>query len=430
MTAPLPFTLRAYGVAGTLLRPLVPLLVIVRAMRGKEDRGRRSERRGHAAWQRPDRPVLWLHGASVGEAVTILPLAERLGERGFAVVITTGTTTSAAVVASRLPRGAVHQYVPFDMPALVRRFLDHWHPRLAIFAESELWPTMIVEAHRREIPLVLVNARMSVRSFERWKRFPRTISALLGRFDLCLCQSTADAARFAALDARRVTSTGNLKFDAPPLPADPVALASLRAATKNRPTWIAASTHPGEEAVIAAAHRVLKMRIPDILTIIVPRHPNRGGDIAGDAAMDGLNIVQRSRGFLPDLGTDIYIADTLGEVGLFYRLSRLVLVGGTFARRGGQNPIEPAKLACAILHGPHVDNFLEAYGALDSSGAARRVESAESLASEVGALLSDPVEIDRMALAGAEAVASLAGALDRTMSAIDPYLMQLSLEHP
>jgi 3-deoxy-D-manno-octulosonic-acid transferase len=344
------------------------------------------------------------------------------------VLLTSGTVTSAAIVARRLPKGAIHQYVPLDMPAFVGRFLDHWRPDLAIFAESELWPIMIAEAHRRRIPLIIVNGRMSLRSFERWRRFPRTIRTLLSRFDLCLAQAAADASRFSALAAPRVATVGNLKFDVPPPPADEAALAALGASAGGRPIWLAASTHPGEDELIAAAHRALRERFPKLLTMIAPRHPERGDAMAGSLGEGGVTILQRSRGFLPDAGTGIYIADTLGELGLFYRLAPIVFIGGTLVRKGGQNPIEPAKLGCAILHGPHVDNFVEAFRALDEEGGARAVRDPPAMAGEVARLLADSRAAESMAAAAARAVTTLTGALDRTMSALDPYLMQIALE--
>jgi 3-deoxy-D-manno-octulosonic-acid transferase len=428
MSAAMPLTLRLYGLAATLATPVAPLVIAMRTMRGKEDPKRSAERRGRASRPRPKGPLIWLHGASVGEAVTVLPLAERLAERGFAVLLTSGTVTSASVVARRKAKGVIHHYVPLDIPAFVRRFLDHWRPDLAIFAESELWPSMIVEAHRRRVPLVLVNARMSRRSFERWRRLPRTIGPLLRRFEACLAQSAEDASRFAALGAPHVAAPGNLKFDAPAPPADPARLASLRAAVAPRPIVLAASTHPGEEAVLADVHLGLKRRVPGLLTIIAPRHPDRGDDIAAELAQRGLVIVQRARGVLPDSGTDIYLADTVGELGLFYRLSRIVFVGGTLVPHGGQNPIEPAKLGCAILHGPHVDNFRDAFEVLDQTGGARAVGDTRALGSALARLLHDHAGVEEMARAAGSAVGTLGGALDRTLGALDPYLMQISLE--
>lgn len=428
MSRSLPFTLRAYGAVASLLAPLAPFFLAMRGRRGKEDSARWGERLGRTQAEPPARPVLWIHGASVGEALTILPLAERLAARSLSVLITTGTVTSAAVVGQRLPAGVLHQYVPLDLPGAVRGFLDHWKPKVAIFAESELWPTMTGEAHRRNIPIVLVNGRMSARSFKRWRLAPFTIRTLLRRFDLCLAQSAADAERFSFLGARHVIIAGNLKFDVPAPPADPVVLAALTTVVKDRPIWIAASTHPGEDRIIARAHAALKQRFPNLLTILVPRHPKRGEMIVQELAGAGLKLLQRSRRYLPDRETDIYVADTIGEMGLFFRLSPIVFVGGSLVPHGGQNPIEAAKLGSAILHGPHIGNFAEAYAALQEAGGARVVLDAASLAQEVAELLTDPAAIERRAKASDEVVKRLSGALDKTMASLEPYLMQIALE--
>ncbi|MDQ0470448.1 3-deoxy-D-manno-octulosonic acid transferase [Labrys wisconsinensis] len=427
MSRSLPIGLRLYRLGASVLGLAAPLFLAVRRARGKEDGARIGERHGIPGLDRPGGPLFWLHGASVGETLTVLPLAERLVARGCTVLVTSGTVTSAAVLARRLPPGCLHQFVPLDVPAFVRRFLRAWRPDVAIFVESELWPVMITEAHRHRVPLVLVNGRMSSRSFARWRRLPRTIAALLGRFDLCLAQSAADAERFAALAAPRVSAPGNLKFDAAPLPFDGAALARLQATLRGRPVWVAASTHEGEEAIAAAVHARVRSGVPDLLTIIVPRHPERGDAIADVAAGQGFNVLQRSRGFEPDRGVEIYVADTVGELGLFYRLARIVFVGGSLVRHGGQNPAEAARLGAAVLHGPHTGNFVDAYAALDRHGGAAAVADGDALAAEVERLLVDPAAVGAMAAAGERAVAGLAGALDRVVGALDPYLVHLAL---
>ncbi|MDQ0391590.1 3-deoxy-D-manno-octulosonic acid transferase [Labrys monachus] len=418
MKAGSPVTLRLYRAATAGFGPFAGLLLARRQRRGKEDAARKSERLGIAGRPRPEGRLCWLHGASVGEAVTILPVAERLAAQGFRILLTTGTVTSAALMAQRLPEGAIHQFVPLDVPVFVRRFLAHWRPDLALFVESELWPAMISEISAAGIPLALVNGRMSPRSFQRWQKAPRTIGALLRCFDLCAAQSADDGARIAALGAPHVISTGNLKFDTPPPPADPVRLEALQEAVEGRPLWLAASTHAGEEALAGAVHEKLKGRFPGLLTIIVPRHPDRGAAIAADLSARGLACLRRSEGRLPEDGTDIYIADTVGELGLFYRLARIVFVGKSLVGRGGQNPVEPAKLGASVLHGPFVHNFVEAYGAFDAMGGAITVRDGEELTAAVGRLLADPGAVARLAEAGAQAVASLSGALDRTMQAL------------
>jgi 3-deoxy-D-manno-octulosonic-acid transferase len=424
----LPLPLRVYRAGSALLGPLTRLILEERARRGKEERTRMGERRGDSSRPRPAGRVAWIHGASVGETLSMLPLVERLIQRGFSVLATSGTVTSARLLERRLPPGAVYQFAPIDVPAYARRFLDHWKPDLMLVAESELWPNVIVEAERRGVPMVLVNARMSERSFRRWQKLPSSIAAILGRFQLCLAQTPADADRLARLGAPRVGVTGNLKFDSPPPPADPLRVSALKGLIGDRPVWMAASTHPGEDEQVLAVHEALASRFPGLLTIIAPRHPQRGSEIAAMASDHRLKPAQRSRGLEPDGATDVYIADTIGELGLFYRLAEVVLMGGSLVPHGGQNPIEPAKLGAAILHGPHVHNFADVFAALDQQGGAMAVADAQQLAAAIGILLRDGHRVRTMARSAAATVDGLGGAVERTMQAIEPFLMQMHLE--
>lgn len=428
MSARLPLALRLYGTAFTALEPAAALLLAWRRRQGKEDPARLGERRGHPSRPRHPGRFTWLHGASIGETLSLLPVVERLGRRGFGVLVTSGTRTSAELIARRLPPGAVHQFVPLDAPRYVRRFLDHWRPDLVLFAESEIWPNTVLELDRRGVPLVLVNGRMSERSFRRWSRAPEVAGAILTRFALCLTQSAADAERLTRLGAPRVAIAGNLKFDAPPPPADPGALARLAGLVSGRPVWAAASTHAGEEALITAAHKVLGARHPNLLTIVAPRHPQRGGEVVEAAAAEGLSAARRSQGAEPEQGNDVYVVDTVGELGLFYRLAPLVFMGGSLVPHGGQNPIEPAKLGAAILHGPHVHNFTDVYAAMDRAGGALPVSDGEGLTRALGDLLDDTGLTRDMARAATAAVEGLGGAVDRTMQALEPYLAPTALE--
>jgi len=429
MAERLPATLRAYRRLAAVAMPLAPLLLRERLRRGKENPERMEERRGQSRVHRPHGPLVWVHGASVGEITAIVPLVERLCARGFNVLVTSGTTTSAELALKRLPPGVIHQFFPLDAPRFVKRFLDHWRPGLALIAESELWPNMIMESAARGIPLVLVNGRLSERSFSRWRKAPATIQALLERFDLCLTQSAHDADRYSELGAPRVTMTGNLKLDVPAPPADSVKLAAIQRAVDRRPIIVAASTHPGEESAVIDAHLRLRDHFRGLLTIMVPRHPERGPGVVSIADVAGLPTAMRSRGDLPERRTEIYVADTIGELGLMYRLTPIVFMGGSLVRHGGQNPIEAAKLGSAILHGPHVWNFADIYSALDAARGAEEVEDAARLSSRLGAWLGDPRLRERIAEAALETVEVLGGALDRTLSAVEPYLMQLRLEH-
>lgn len=427
MTQRIPVTLRLYRLAWGLARPLVPLLLWRRLGRGKEVRERLRERKGHAQIERPAGPMVWVHAASVGELTSVFALIERIRAQQIAVLVTTGTVTSAALAAQRLPRGVIHQFVPLDHRSYVRRFLDHWQPDLALLVESDLWPNIIIESAARSVPLILVNGRLSESSFRRWRRFPRTISALLDRFDLCLARMPADATFLSDLGAPRVITTGNLKFDVPAPPVSLDKLDRLRSLIGNRPVFGAASTHPGEEAMVLAAHHMLRMRMPNLLTVIAPRHPERGAGVAQLAASRRLKPVLRSRGQMPDGSTDIYIADTIGELGLLYRLASVVFIGGSLIRHGGQNPIEAAKLGAAILHGPNVMNFAEIYRALDAVRGAGLVGDPETLADRAYAWMRDPVARDAAAEAAHNTVMALGGALERTVQALDPYFMQLRL---
>ena len=424
----LPLSLRAYRLATLAGSPLAGFLLSNRLKRGKEDAARLAERRGETTIPRPDGPLVWIHGASVGEVAAIVPLIERIVAREFNVLLTSGTVTSAKLATQWLPPGVIHQYVPLDAPRFAARFLNHWKPDLGLFTESDLWPNLILMSAERRIPLILVNGRVSERSYNRWRHAPGMIAALLRRFDLCLAQTAAYAARYRDLGAPRISTTGNLKLDVPEPPADQDNLSKLRAAIGDRVTIAAASTHAGEETTLIETHRRLRHTFPRLLTIIAPRHPDRGPGIVEIARDAGLSASLRSRGRLPDAQDDIYVVDTLGELGLVYRLAPIVFMGGSLASHGGQNPVEPIKLGAAVLHGPHVWNFAELYEALDSARGAELIGDVGRLTVRVGALLTDAKE--RAAITGAarETVERLGGALDRTVTALDPYLMQIRLE--
>lgn len=419
-----PLSLAAYRALVRAATPFAGTLLALRRGRGKEHGERVRERRGIATCARPEGPLIWVHGASVGETLSILPLIEALSVRkpAVSVLLTSGTVSSAEVIEARAPQCMVHQFVPLDVPAFLERFLDYWRPQLALFVESELWPNTIAALKRRGLATVLVNARMSARSWRHWRWTPATIRWLLQSFDVCLAQSEDDAERLTALGAPSVHVTGNVKFDAPPPPVQPDALAALKEAVGERPILVAASTHAGEEKLLAEAHRELAGAIPGLLTIIAPRHPTRGSAIAEDIAALGLTARLRSRDGPPDAATGIYIADTFGELGLLYRLGETVFVGGSLVPHGGQNPIEPIKLGAAILYGPHTFNFAEIYALIEAEGGGRRVTSRASLVEAAKALLLDPALRHAMAGRARSTVESRSGALTRTLSALRPYL--------
>ena len=416
--------LQAYRLLARAAQPVVPLVLQLRERRGKEDRNRRMERFGDASRVRPSGPLVWFHAASVGETNAILPLLAAIRKKrpNLALLLTTGTVTSARLAETRLDKDVLHQFAPIDLPQYINRFLDYWQPDLAVFAESEIWPNLMLGLVERGTPLALVNGRISQRSFARWSRSPRLSHSLFKNFDLVLAHNEETARQFHALGARNVHPVGNLKMDSPAPPLDGAELERLRALTRDRPVFLAASTHPGEDLHVIRAHRALRMDQPSLLTIIVPRHPERGRDVASLAKKEGCTVALRSSGGQPDQDCDLYIADTIGELGLFYALSPVALIGGSLIPRGGQNPVEAVKHDCAVLTGPHFENFEDAYRALIDSGGCWEVDSVTELAVSVKRLLQSEATRSGMLRDATRSISQMSGALGRTVDAIEPLL--------
>lgn len=417
--------LRTYGIAGAMAFPLVGAYVTWRSTKGKEDPRRKRERYGKTNRARPEGPVIWVHAASIGETLAVTPLVDAILSLGVHVVLTTGTVTSAKLAEERLGDRIIHQYVPLDLKPAVSRFLDHWRPDLAIIAESEIWPMTIMELGRRRIPEVLVNGRMSDRSFKSWQKRIHVAEALFENLAHVVAQSEEDGERFRALGARPVTVSGNLKVDVDPPPVDEKALSALRKQIGRRPTWAAVSTHDGEERVAAEVHATLRNRHPGLLSIIVPRHPDRADALAAELEAMGLKLARRSRNAKITPDTDILLGDTVGEMGLFLRLTEIAFVGRSLEAQGGQNPLEPAMLDTAILAGRNVQNFRDAYQRLIESGGAKLVRDGDMLAGAVNYLLSNETARHTMMEAGAQAVEEMRGALERTMTALEPFIQPL-----
>ncbi|CUW37378.1 3-deoxy-D-manno-octulosonic-acid transferase [Magnetospirillum sp. XM-1] len=418
---------RLYRGLTTMGGPLIAAYLERRKARGKEDAARFAERLGHPGQPRPSGPLVWMHGASVGEALSMLPLVDRLLARGLNVLMTTGTVTSARLLAERLPKGAAHQYVPVDRIAYVRSFLNHWRPDLALWAESEYWPNLLAETRHRGIPQVLIQGRMSPRSFAAWKKVPGFIHKMLSGFALCLAQTESDAGRIRALGGRDVRCLGNLKYAVAPLPCDDAMLRRLRADIAGRPVWLAASTHPGEETMAGRVHEALEL--PGLLTVVIPRHHTRGADIAAELRGRGLHVALRSAGEAITRETAVYVADTMGELGLFYRLGGPVFVGKSLCVGGGQNPFEPALLGAAVMFGPLMDNFPDMAPAMLAAGAALRVKDEGELAAAVRALLADPQALRAAGTAARAWAEGEAGILDQVMEALAPFLQPLEAAH-
>jgi 3-deoxy-D-manno-octulosonic-acid transferase len=416
------------GMAG----PAVRLYLDHRSRRGKEDAARRGERLGVADRPRPPGPLVWLHGASVGEANSALILINRLLEAapGAHVLLTTGTVTSAALMADRLPPRAFHQFAPVDLPDAVQRFIDHWRPDAALWLESELWPNQLAALRERNIPAALVNARLSARSFRRWKRLPGAARTMLSTFAHILAQSDDDAARLTALGAPDVACVGNLKFSARPPAADPAALAALRETLGRRPLWLFASTHAGEEELAAEVHRRLAARLPDVLTVIAPRHAVRGAEIARTLTDRGLKVARRALNDPLEADCDVYLADTMGELGLFCRLAPVVCMGGSFVPHGGQNPVEPAQSGAATLYGPHMFNFTQITRLLEAAGGALPLPDGDALAPALLNLLTDEDARRKLTDGAAEVTQANRRIVDDALESLRPLLTAAGVVPP
>jgi 3-deoxy-D-manno-octulosonic-acid transferase len=371
--------LRAYLLAARAIPLIGPRLLRRRLARGKEDPARWREKLGEPTLARPEGRLIWMHAVGIGEVMALRGLIAAMAEiePELSFLVTSSARSSAEVFGSNLPARTQHQFLALDAPGYLARFLDHWRPDLSIWAEQDLWPGAVVATARRGIPLALVNARMSDAAFQRRRRWRGLLADLYGRFALIAAQDRVTEAHLAALGARGVQVTGSLKSAAPVLAVDRAELAAMAKAVAGRRVWVAASTHPEDEAVALAAQGALWRADPRWLLVVVPRVPARRAEVSG-AVPEGLPLTVRSLGEGPTAA--VYLADTVGELGLWYRLAEVALMGGTFGPVEGHNPWEPAALGVAVLHGPRVANFVADYAALGAAGAAREV-TAEGLVS-------------------------------------------------
>ncbi len=419
----LPLSLGLYRLAVRLLEPFTPAILKARARRGKEDAARLGERLGQASLARPDGPLVWIHAVSVGESLSVLPLVERLRERrpGIAVLVTSGTVTSASVLAQRLPAGAIHQYAPLDTAGASQRFLDHWRPDMAIFVESEFWPNLILGADQRGAKLVLLSARITEKTAKGWARARGMVTTVLKAFDLILPQDRASVERLAPYGVGGPLV--NLKYVGEPLACDEAELARMKAAISARPVVLAASTHAGEEALIASAFDDMPALSPAPLLIVAPRHPERGGEVATLLRGRGRQVARRSAGESVTADTGAYVADTLGEMGLWFRLAEVAVMGGGFVEGvGGHNPLEPARLGAPAITGPHAFNFTDVYGEMFAEQAALLADRPEDLTRLMHGLLSDPVRARRTGATARAFARSRSAALDEAWAALEPLL--------
>lgn len=421
---------RIYTGLTLLLVPLAYAVVSRKLRRQGVPVLRIHERLGHASKPRPPGTLIWFHAASVGESLSVLALIRSMGERlpKAQFLITSGTATSAALIAKRMPPRTRHQYAPLDSPGPVRRFLSHWIPNAGVFVESELWPLMLAQARASGTRLALLNARLSDRSVRRWKKRAKTAKYTLDQFDILLTQNDKTATNLLMIgaDPDRVHPGSNLKSTAAPLPIDAGSLAEIQDSLQGRPVWVASSTHPGEEAIVLAAHTELLTSHPDLCLILVPRHPERGDAVAQLIDAAGMTCARRTlaEGLR---GKQVYLADTLGETGTWYATASIVFLGGSMFPIGGHNPFEPAQAGAAILTGMHVTNFAETFLQLQAAGGAVTVADADDLARSVAIWLDQPERRQKASKANSEFVAGQQSRLDEVVTTL---CQALALETP
>lgn len=442
-----------YRLLTDLTAPLIALYLRLRKRKGREDKERFRERLGQASTSRPHGKLVWCHASSVGEAMSVLTLVTHLRQRHSAwnVLLTTGTVTSAKLLSTRLPAGVIHQYVPVDRWPYVMRFLNHWKPDLALWVESELWPNMLGALKERAVPTILLNGRMSEKSYRRWRLMPGGAKEMMNAFVLGFAQTGAERNRFASLGLKNVHQIGNLKYAADPLPCDEAELSRLKTALGNRPLWLMTSTHPGEEEIALRVHHALRLAFPDILTIIVPRHPERKEEIVSLFKEKNLSYACRSednfssclsparsaersieRGNAPltvSSQTELYLADTMGELGLFYRLSKICCLAGSFSW-GGHNPIEPAQLGCAVVFGPRMENFALMADDMLGHEAAIQVTDEKELEEVLLRLLHHPNEALMLSGKAREWTEEKRGILEETLRRLDPFFTESQKANP
>ncbi len=414
-----------YQLLTVIILPFTLLYIAYRYFKGKEDKIRISERLGFASKARPKGFLIWLHAASVGEMLSIVPLIKKLQERykDCSILVTTGTVSSANMAKKSLPENVIHQFIPIDNYFSVQEFLKNWQPNLVLWTESEIWPCFIYNIAKVS-NIILINARMSEKSYLKWQKFKSFSQEILNRFDLILAQSLIDAEYYSMLGANNAIYHGNIKYDADPLTCNNDTLNELKEAIGTRKTWLAASTHHDEESKAAQIHLALKKIYPDLLTIIVPRHNTRSDEIIRNIKEldNSLIVAKRSNKESIATNTDIYLADTMGELGLFYRLTEIVFVGGTLIPHGGQNPLEPSRLNNAILFGPYMTNFLEIKDEFVKNSACIIVKNQDELQRELANLFENEEKIEQLATASAKLVATKNGVIGALLTYLDPYV--------
>ncbi len=420
------FLILLYRLFSILLFPFFTLYIFLRLAKKKEDKNRLQERFGIATKTPSQGRLFWIHAVSVGEANSAMILVSELLKfsPNISILFTTTTLTSAEIIAAKLPQfggRVIHQFLPLDSYFCVKNFLDYWRPRTVIFVESEIWPNFIFEARRRAITAFLVNGRISEKTFKKWLLAKKIGFKIFDYFTAIFAQTKEDQERFSKISNQEILFYGNLKSQAESLAGNETELEKLKTQIGARKFWLAASTHKGEEEAVIAAHNNLKKDFPDLLTILVPRHPVRAEEIKN--LFGPINFVQRSKNQSITNATEIYLADSLGELGIFYRLAPFAFIGGSLVEVGGHNPFEAIKLGCAVISGRAVFNFKEIYKNLEQKNACVMIDSAEQLAKNLKEFLNDKNQAEAMSSNAATIIENSDNIAKKIISKIDQILM-------
>jgi len=386
-----------YRILINLIILLSPIIILVRIIKNKEHKYRFKEKFCFFSKKRGNGKIVWFHGSSVGEIMSIIPLIEKMEKNKSInkILITSSTLSSSKVLSKFKLKKTVHQFFPIDSNFLTKKFLKYWKPSVAIFIESEIWPNMLLNIKKKTIPLILLNARITKKSFLNWKTIPSMAKVLFNKFDICLPQNYETKKYLKLLGAKKIKFIGNLKYSESKIEKNNIFRSNLRKIFKSKKLWCAASTHYNEEEISAIAHQKLKKKYNNLLTIIIPRHIQRVKKIKNKIEEMGLKVQTHSQSKKINKNTEIYLVDSYGETKSFYKICKTVFLGGSIIKRGGQNPLEPVRFGCKVLHGPNVQNFTEVYNLLNSYKLSYKFHNINQLIASIKKSLNNKLNITK-----------------------------------
>ena len=379
-----------YKILINLIYLLSPIIVLIRLIQRKEDLLRFKEKLGFFSKKKIKGKLIWFHGASVGEILSVIPLIEKLEKNKEIkqILITSNTLSSSKILSKLRLKKTIHQFFPIDANHNANKFLKYWDPSIAIFIDSEIWPNMLTNIKKKSISLMLINARITKKSYKKWKFFSSSAKKIFQNFDICLSSSLASKNYLKLLGAKKISYIGNLKFTQSEKTTDELSN-NLKKFFLTKKMWCASSTHELEEKICANAHKKLKVKYKNLLTVIIPRHIQRTKKIIKEIKEMNLKIHLHDSKKKIDKETDIYLVNSFGQTQSFFKTCKTVFLGGSIIKHGGQNPLEAAKYGCQILHGPNIWNFKEIYNLLETNKVSYKVNTPNQLAFKIENILND-----------------------------------------